>query len=95
MEKSYIAGEGYVRRKIAGADVLVSIGGRIADFNGYITLNETCAFLWDLLQTPQTPEHLAQLLFEEYEVSYEQALQDIEQWLQTMLNQGMIREAAQ
>ena len=95
MERFYIACDGFVRRKIAGADVLISIGGRVADFNGYITLNENCAFLWDHLQMPQTPEHLAKLLFEEYEVSYEQALQDIEQWLQTMLNQGMIREAVQ
>ena len=94
MGKGYQICDGYIHRKIADADVLICIGDRVADFNGYITLNDTCAFLWDLLQTPQTQETLIKALCGEYEVTEAQAQTDISQWLQTLVDRGMIREVS-
>ena len=55
----YLSNADLIHRQIADTDVLISIGENVADFNGCITLNETCAFVWELLQSPQTPETLA------------------------------------
>ena len=91
----YQAKSGFVHRKIAQVDVLISIGDNVADFNGYITLNETGAFLWDHLQTPQSPQALAQKLTEEFAVGYEQALSDVQELLQSLVSRGMVQEVAQ
>lgn len=34
-QKTYQASQDYIYRKIAGADVLISVGSNIANFNGY------------------------------------------------------------
>lgn len=90
----YLANADLIHRQIADTDVLISIGENVADFNGCITLNETCAFVWELLQSPQTPEALAQGLQQTYEVTYEQALTDVRDLLATLLDRGMVQEVA-
>ncbi len=71
--KRYKAGADYILREVAGTNVLISIGGNIADFNGYIQLNETAAFLWKELSVPKTADELIQALTNEFDVSAEQA----------------------
>ena len=83
---------GFVHRKIVDADVLISIGDNVADFNGYITLNETCAFLWDLMADPKSPEQLAQSLCNAYEVSYSDALADVQELLTFLMERALVQE---
>ena len=83
---------GFVHRKIADVDVLISIGGNVADFNGYITLNETGSFLWDLMAEPKSAQQLAQNLCHEYDVDYAQALEDVQQLLALLVERGMVQE---
>ena len=90
----YLANADLIHRQIADTDVLISIGENVADFNGCITLNETCAFVWELLQRPQTPEALAERLQQTYEVTYDQALTDVRDLLTTLLDRGMVQEVA-
>lgn len=92
MQRLYQICDGYVHRKIADVDVLISIGENLADFNGYTTLNETASFLWDQLKTPKTPEQLASLLEAEFSVDHETALTDTLELLETMVSEGMARE---
>ena len=91
----YQTAPGFVHRKVADADILISIGVNVARFNGYVTLNETCAFLWDLMQTPKTAEQLAQSLTEEYEVTYQQALADVNLLLENLIAKGVVQEVAE
>ena len=41
--------KGFMLRSIAGTHVVIPLGERVVDFNGILTLNETGAFLWELL----------------------------------------------
>lgn len=91
----YQTAPGFIHRKIADTDVLVSIGANVAAFNGYITLNETCALLWDLMQTPKTAEQLAESLTEQYDVTYQQALIDVDTLLKNLAARGVVREVAE
>jgi len=68
--------------------ILVGEGIEQVNFNKLITMNETAAFLWTKATEKKglelTPELLADWLFDEYEVSREQALEDarltLENW---------------
>ena len=40
----------YIRRKVAGNDILIPVAENVADFNGFIELNSAAAFIWDFLK---------------------------------------------
>ena len=86
----YQVQDGFVHRKVADNDVLISIGANVANFNGYITLNPTASFLWDALTQPRTVETLTDLLTEEFEVSRETAQTDVAQFLEMLTRNAMV-----
>lgn len=92
MEKArfYRARNCYVHRKVAGNEVLISVGAGVADFNGYINLNATAAFLWEKLQSPCTAEFLIKEILGEFEVSEEEARQDVQAFLLYLQNHSMV-----
>ena len=89
----YRTAPGFIHRKIADADILVSMN--VAAFNGYITLNETSAFLWDMMEEPKTAEQLAQSLTEQYDVTDTQALEDVQEILRVFLAGGVVLEVTE
>ena len=84
----------YLHRKIAGEDILISLGGNVANFNGYVSLNPTSSFLWDALATPKNLEQLVQALQTEFSVEYSVAKADVQEFLAELLEKGMAREVA-
>ncbi len=80
----------YVYRTIAGQHVLVSIGEGLADFRGYIQLNETAAFLWEQLREGRTKEALLGSLLEKYDVDEETARRDLDNCLELLSSKGML-----
>lgn len=79
---------GFVLKNICGESMVIAEGKENIDFSKIISLNESAAFLWNKVEgTSFTPQTLANLLVEEYDVSRERALADAEtlasQWLET------------
>lgn len=70
--------EDFILRKVADAYVVVPVNGMTLDFSGIINLNETGAFLFELLQNGATKEELLEKMLEKYEVSQEKASGDID-----------------
>lgn len=69
--------QGFNLRQICGEHILLAEGKENIDFSNIISLNETAAFLWQQLTDKEfTPEDMAQLLVENYEVDHETALSD-------------------
>ncbi|GAB4523035.1 MAG: hypothetical protein Tsb0014_00150 [Pleurocapsa sp.] len=64
----------------------------ILDINSgvYYGLNEVGVDIWNWLQEPKTATDILHLLLEEYEVTREQAEQDINEILQEMSSVGLI-----
>ena len=89
-EKRYQLAGGFVHRRVAGNDVLISVGANVANFNGYITLNPTASFLWDALAQPQSVSSLSDLLAEEFDVTLENARTDVTQFLDMLLHNSMV-----
>ena len=72
----------FLLRKVADSYVVVPVGKMSLDFNGIITLNETGAFLFELLQKGGEREDLIAKLLDEYEVSAEKASADVDKFLE-------------
>ena len=63
--------EGFLLREVAGDTI--AMPGSEMNINAMITLNETGAFLWKLLETETTEEELAAAIVGQYSVDEETA----------------------
>lgn len=70
--------EGFKLRKVAGNYIVIATGKASREFNGMINLNEVGAFLWQCLEKNSTKEQLVQALLNEYDVSEEIAIKDVD-----------------
>ncbi len=82
--------EDFILRKVADSYVVVPVNKMTLDFNGIINLNETGAFLFEILQNGATLEELKEKLLAEYEVSPETAQQDIEIFINKVKDAGIL-----
>jgi hypothetical protein len=89
-EIRYRQAGGFVHRRVAEHDVLISVGANVANFNGYITLNPAASFLWDALAQPQSADSLTALLTEEFDVTPEKAREDVTLFLDALLRESMV-----
>ena len=83
---------GFVLKTVGDNHIVVPVGAQTVDFRCMITLNETGAFLWKLLETEQTEETLVAALLEEYDVTKDRAAADVAAFL-TSLRDGSLLEA--
>lgn len=91
--KTYRAKSGFIKRNIAGCDVLIPIGNNVANFNGFIELNSTASFIWDKLADGISKEKLLDemcLSFEE--ISKDEAASDINEFFSILVDNKMIEE---
>ena len=72
----------FILRKVADSYVVVPVGKLTLDFNGIINLNESGAFLFEILQKGAEREELIEKMLEEYDVSREKAAADIDIFIQ-------------
>lgn len=67
----------YLLREIAGEYMLVPVGD--SSFNSMVNFNETGAFVWKKLELGLNEDEIANALTVEYNVAYNQALEDVKQ----------------
>ena len=84
--------EGFIVRKVANTDVVIPVGNNIANFNGIITLNETAAFLWNLLKGGTEVTDMVEAVVSEFEVNRESALEDVEAFTMQLRQANMLEE---
>lgn len=76
--------DSFLLKKVAGQNVVVPVGNSVVNFNAAITLNETAAFLWELLKKETTEEALVLNLCENYEVTLENAERDVKVFINVL-----------
>ena len=71
--------KGFVLREVCGEHVIIGEGLGAINFGKMLALNESAAWLWKqaVMMDDFTIETLAEKLCQEYEVSAEEALQDV------------------
>jgi len=80
----------FLLRDVAGTQVIVPVGDAVTAFPGMITVNATGAYLWQLLEKEQTVETLTDALLERYEVARQQAVTDVEAFLEKLRPTGAV-----
>ena len=70
-----------VLRKIGMDTILIPIGNAIKDHNGFFMLTESACFLWEHLGECNSVQELAKMLYDEYDVTEEQALTDTQEFI--------------
>ena len=82
----------FILREIAGDYIIVPVGKTALEFNGMITVNETGAFLWELLEREHSVQSLVDAMTAEYEVDGAQAEKDINAFLDHLRNANALVE---
>ena len=82
--------DGFVLREMCGEYIVAGEGLQHINFNKLISLNSTAAFLWNAVAGKEfTPESMAQLLVDEYEIDMELALKDSKALCQSWIEAGI------
>lgn len=82
--------EDFLLREIAGEYIIIPTGKSVSKVSGMITVSETSAFIWNLLDTPRTLEELVSKTVDTYEVPAPRAQGDISQLLAELSAMGML-----
>jgi hypothetical protein len=80
-----------VTRKTGTEYVLVPVANNIADMNSVYTLNDTGAFIWDLIDGKKNIKEIIDAVVSEYETDYETASSDVFCYLEEMSKYLIIR----
>jgi hypothetical protein len=85
--------EGFILRSICGEYVVVGEGLAQVNFNKMLSLNNSAAYLWKELEGKDfTLDTMVDLLLENYDVTREQAAEDVEKLLQIWIKEGVVQE---
>lgn len=84
--------QGFMLRNVAGKDIVVAVGTAAMDFNGMITLNETGAFLWRLLEKGADYDELVEAILKEYDTDEATAREGIDKFLETARDARLLDE---
>lgn len=68
---------GITARKSGSEYILVPVINNIADMTAVYTLNETGAFIWELIDGKRTIDEIAEAVAGEFDTEPEQALADV------------------
>ena len=81
--------DGFILRRVAGKTVVLPCDEAL-DLNMMITLNDTGAFLWEMLQEETTQEALVAALLGEYDVDEETAKASVAAFVEKLNANGFL-----
>ena len=86
------AKKGFNLRNVCGEQIIVAEGKENIDFSNIISMNESSAYLWKIVQQREsfTVEDMADLLLEEYDVERDTALTDCKTLAQQWIEAGIV-----
>ena len=83
--------EGFVLKEIAGSFVVVPVGNELVDLSAMITLNETGAFLWSLLENDVDMDYMCEQVMKEYEgAPADEVRNDISEFVTTLKERNIL-----
>lgn len=82
----------FVMREVAGEILLVPVEKTAQKLNGMITLNSVSAVIWKSLEQQEDYDTILGRILEHFDVSYETAKQDLDEFLAQMREAGLLNE---
>ncbi len=84
--------EGFILKPVADSFIIVPVGNEFVDLNAMITVNETGAFLWELLSDEVSEETLVEKMAKEYNAPVDVIKEDVRAFLETLRKNNMLAE---
>ena len=91
----YVRSSTVVSREIAGETLVVPVRGGVGDLDSIFSFNGLGSDLWNLLQAGTSIEEMAGWVEERYEVTFEQALGDIQAFMDELSRAGLVHQHEQ
>lgn len=82
--------DNYVLRQVVDTWVVLPVDSAALEFNGMLTLNESGALLWKVLEQGAGREALVDALTCEYMVDPVQAMNDVDEFLEKLAKAGCL-----
>lgn len=83
---------GYMKRKMADAYIVVTVGELSMTKSVIIELNEVASDIWDLVEKGLTKEEIALEIAKEYDISVEKASSSVDNLLTKMKQADVLEE---
>jgi hypothetical protein len=80
----------FLVRDVAGELLAIPVGQTALNFNGMICLNDVSALIWKGLQEGKTKDAILETILNEFDVSHEEAAEDLEQFLQELRSNDLL-----
>ena len=82
--------ENYILKNVVGTWSVFPIGDAVLNLTGILTLNDTGCMLWRMLENGATKKELASRLVEEYDVGYDEAFADVDEFCAKLAEVGCL-----
>src|SRR5436853_5521231 len=83
----------FVTRQIAGETLIVPVTGNVVDLESIYVLNAVGSRIWDLLRFPTTPNRIADVVADEFDVSLQVAAADVLEFIDALGARGLVQPA--
>jgi Coenzyme PQQ synthesis protein D (PqqD) len=89
----FVRNQEVVSRKIEGEFIIVPIRCGVGDLNSLYTLNPVGSVLWEFMSEGHTVAEMVERVCEEFDVTGSQAKQDIEEFLESLVEEKLVLAA--
>lgn len=83
--------DNYVLTKVVDSYIAVPVGSGNVDLNTIISLNETGAFIWNLMKEDIEKEAVIEAMLNEYDVNREQAEADVDKFISQIKEADLLK----
>ena len=91
----YVRSSTVVSREIAGETLVVPVRGGVGDLDSIFSFNPLGSELWNLLQAGNSVKEMTDWVEERYDVTFEQALADIQAFIGELSRAGLVHQHCQ
>jgi hypothetical protein len=91
--KRFVKQQTVVSRRVADEYILVPIRHQASEVDGIYSLNKAAAWIWELIDGERSVSEIRDAVLAKFDVDVETANQDIEDFLEQLVQIGAIGEA--
>jgi hypothetical protein len=91
----YVRSSTIVSREIGGETLVVPVRGGVGDLDSIFSFNPLGSELWNLLEAGTSVEEMADWVVGRYEVTSQQALADIQAFIEELSRTGLVHHHVQ
>lgn len=82
--------DGFMLREVAGHWVAIPLAERVVEFNGIISLSESGAMIWKMMEQDVTEDQVVSALKAEYDADEDTIRSDVREFIELMKGKDLV-----